>query len=163
MTQYLYIPPKIYDELIKICIDAQPNQASGLLIGDGDINGSHIAEIKLIEGQSLTELDFSGLNVIGFFHSCLTSPPVPSQKQVKDLAFLKTYHVMVSLKGQRPMVNGWHIAETVEHIPLVFDLDQQESRSFAWTQNQNIAMISIVAISIIALIILSIILLPPAP
>jgi hypothetical protein len=166
VAQYLYIPPNIYDILIRTCVDGQPDDVQGALIGDSP----HISSIRVFENkddrclnQYIAQLSKDEINVVALFHSASTPQPVPTQQAVKDWAFLNAYHVMVSVKSDYPVIGAWYIGDSVEHVPIIFDLEQLDSRSSIWTQNQNIAMIIITAFSIIALIILSIILLPPAP
>ncbi len=167
MVQQLYLPPNIYDTLITTCVDAQPDEVCGFLIGDV-MSVSAIQPMDQDNGSLLhqvSQIQTTGLTVIGLFHSRLTAPPIPAPSQINELTHLNLCHLFVSLKTDRPSVGAWYITdETVEHVPISFDLERLDTASSStWTQNQNIAMILFTVVSIIGLIILSIILLPPAP
>lgn len=174
MTYPLYIPPNIYDDLITLCVNAQPEEARGVLMGEemqvmAVIALEHIAPDLPLTLDTLNHslpTKITGLSVIGLFHSRPTAPPVLSPQEVQKFANLNTLHLVVSLKGSKPQISAWGVGETVAFIPIVFDFDQYTQSKFrlsSWTQKQNIAMILMTTLSIIALIILSIILLPPAP
>ena len=55
----------------------------------------------------------SALELLAFYHSHPTSPPIPSKTDLAQNFYgSEVVHLIISLQGPEPEVRGWHLRET---------------------------------------------------
>ncbi|MBI1811384.1 MAG: M67 family metallopeptidase [Nitrospirae bacterium] len=123
MTDKLCIPKGIFDEMIAHCKAAHPNEACGILAGNG-VDVFKIYKMSNIEKSPVSyEFDSrehinaiknmreNNHKMLAIFHSHPSSPAYPSAKDVSLAFYEDSIYVIVSLSEKEPVVKGFLIRE----------------------------------------------------
>jgi proteasome lid subunit RPN8/RPN11 len=123
VTDRLYIPKEIFDEMLSHCKEAYPNEACGILAGKGD-EVSKVYKMSNIEKSSVSyfmdskeqfkvmkDMRENNLLMSAIFHSHPSSPAYPSAKDVSLAFYEDSIYVIVSLSEKKPVVKGFSIRE----------------------------------------------------
>lgn len=120
----LELPRSVRDELVAHARSGAPEEVCGVLAGDLDgrtstVSAAHRAtnvavppesryEIDPEEGYAtFREIEDSGLDVVGFYHSHPTGPPGPSETDAAQATWPERSYVIVVLGGAEPLVGSW--------------------------------------------------------
>ncbi len=122
------LPPSICEEIIRWCLDGRPNEACGLIAGDGPplsggrpkrfVGMANAAESPyryLLDPQEqlsvMLDLDDRGEDVWGIVHSHVASPAVPSVTDVGLAFYPESLYVVCSLASAEPELRAWTISD----------------------------------------------------
>jgi proteasome lid subunit RPN8/RPN11 len=128
------IPAAVRDEIIAHARAGLPNEACGILAGrDGRVERFFAAVpdepspyYYRIAGPDqiriMNEIDDAGLDLVGIYHSHVSSPAYPSRTDAEQAFWPDAVYVIVSLAGGGAELRGFRIAEMAiaeEPIELV--------------------------------------------
>ncbi|HUZ84865.1 MAG TPA: M67 family metallopeptidase [Gaiellales bacterium] len=130
----MVIPVALRDGVIAHARAGVPNEACGLLAGlDGRVERFFPAESDQpspyyyrIESRDqiriMNEIDAAGLDLIGIYHSHVSSPPYPSRTDSEQAFWPDAVYVIVSLAGGGAEIKGYRLSPdmAVTEEPLVF-------------------------------------------
>ena len=119
----MVIPAAVRDEIIAHAQAGLPNEACGILAGrDGRVERFFAAlpdepspyyyriaapdQIRI-----MNEIDDAGLDLVGIYHSHVSSPAYPSRTDAEQAFWPDAVYVIVSLAGGRAELRGFRIAE----------------------------------------------------
>lgn len=117
----LVIPKNLFDEMISHCRDAYPNEACGILAGNGEevlkvykmanIEKSPVSyEFDSREHiNAIKNMRENNYKMLAIFHSHPSSPAYPSAKDVSLAFYEDSIYVIVSLIEKQPVVKGFLI------------------------------------------------------
>jgi [CysO sulfur-carrier protein]-S-L-cysteine hydrolase len=127
------IPEALRDEIFAHAQAGLPNEACGILAGsDGRAERFFAAESDepspyyyRIESRDqiriMNEIDDAGLDLVGIYHSHVSSPAYPSRTDAEQAFWPDAVYLIVSLAGPRPEMKGYKIADMVPvEEPLEF-------------------------------------------
>ncbi|HBG93275.1 MAG TPA: hypothetical protein DDX12_07395 [Nitrospiraceae bacterium] len=119
----LIVPQHIFDEMVSHCRAAHPNEACGILAGNGE-EAFKVYKMSNIEKSPVSyEFDSrehinaiknmreNNHKMLAIFHSHPSSPAYPSAKDVSLAFYDDCVYVIVSLMEQEPVVKGLLIRE----------------------------------------------------
>jgi proteasome lid subunit RPN8/RPN11 len=125
------IPAAVRDEIVAHARAGLPNEACGILAGNGDrVERFFHAESDepspfyyRIESRDqiriMNEIDDAGLDLIGIYHSHTKSPAYPSRTDAEQAFWPEAVYVIVSLAAPDAVVKGFTIADMVPtEVPL---------------------------------------------
>jgi [CysO sulfur-carrier protein]-S-L-cysteine hydrolase len=113
------IPAAVRDEIVAHARAGLPNEACGILAGiDGRVERFFPAQpdepspyYYRIESRDqiriMNEIDASGLDLLGIYHSHTSSPAYPSRTDAEQAFWPDAVYVIVSLAGADPDVRGY--------------------------------------------------------
>jgi proteasome lid subunit RPN8/RPN11 len=117
------IPAALRDEIIAHARDGLPNEACGILAGrDGRVEQFFPAESDepspyyyRIEARDqiriMNAIDDEGLDLVGIYHSHVSSPAYPSRTDAEQAFWPEAVYVIVSLAGGGAEVRGFRIRD----------------------------------------------------
>ena len=127
------IPAAMRDEIVAHARAGLPNEACGILAGRGDRAERFFAAESdepspyyyRIESRDqiriMNEIDDAGLDLIGIYHSHVSSPAYPSRTDAEQAFWPDAVYVIVSLAGGDADVRGFRIRDlAVAEEPLEF-------------------------------------------
>ncbi len=121
----MVIPAAVRDEVIAHARAGLPNEACGILAGtDGRVERFFPAESDepspyyyRIESRDqiriMNEIDDAGLDLVGIYHSHVSSPAYPSRTDAEQAFWPDAVYVIVSLAGGDAVMKGYKIADMV--------------------------------------------------
>ena len=130
------IDPRVLEDIIAHARDEAPNECCGLLVGPEKwilehsvrtTNLEHSPTTFLIDPRQQIRADRAaraeGRSVVGFYHSHVRTPPVPSPTDVANACYPGYAYLIVSLAdGSAPEVRGYVLDEgnfaRVSFVPL---------------------------------------------
>ena len=119
----MVIPAAVRDEIIAHARAGLPNEACGILAGrDGHAERFFPAEpdepspyyYRISSPDQLrivNEIDEAGLELVGIYHSHVSSPAFPSRTDAEQAFWPEAVYVIVSLAGGGADVRGYRIAD----------------------------------------------------
>ena len=119
----MVIPADVRDAIVAHARAGLPNEACGILAGvDGRVERFFPAESDepspyyyRIESRDqiriMNQIDDSGLDLIGIYHSHVSSPAYPSRTDAEQAFWPDAVYVIVSLAGAEADVRGYRIAD----------------------------------------------------
>jgi proteasome lid subunit RPN8/RPN11 len=126
------IPAALRDEIVAHARAGLPNEACGILAGEGDrVDRFFAAEpdepspyYYRIDARDqiriMNEIDDAGLELVGIYHSHVSSPAYPSRTDAEQAFWPEAVYVIVSL-AREPEMRGYRISDmTVSDVPLEF-------------------------------------------
>jgi proteasome lid subunit RPN8/RPN11 len=125
------IPRSIFDEMVAHCRQGYPNEACGILAGEGN-EISKLYTMTNTEGspasymmepseqfRAMKDMRSNNLSMIAIFHSHPDSPAYPSAKDVGLDFYEECVYIIVSLAEDLPLVKGYSLKEsTVKEVTL---------------------------------------------
>jgi proteasome lid subunit RPN8/RPN11 len=117
------IPAAVRDEIIAHARAGLPNEACGILAGrDGRVERFFAAEpdepspyyYRISSRDQLrivNEIDEAGLELVGIYHSHVSSPAFPSRTDAEQAFWPEAVYVIVSLAGGGAEVKGYRIVD----------------------------------------------------
>jgi proteasome lid subunit RPN8/RPN11 len=124
------IPAALRDEIVAHAKAGLPNEACGILAGEGDrVDRFFPAQpdqpspyYYRIDARDqiriLNEIDDAGLELVGIYHSHVSSPAYPSRTDAEQAFWPDAVYVIVSL-AREPEMRGYRISDmTVSEVPL---------------------------------------------
>jgi proteasome lid subunit RPN8/RPN11 len=127
------IPAAVRDEVIAHARAGLPNEACGILAGrDGRVERFFPAQpdepspyyyriSSADQIQIMNAIDDAGLDLVGIYHSHVSSPAYPSRTDAEQAFWPDAVYVIVSLAGGGADVRGYRIADmAIEEEPLSF-------------------------------------------
>jgi len=128
----LVIPAEIFDEMLAHCKEGYPNEACGILAGNGS-EVSRLYKLTNIERSPVSylmdsgeqfrvmrEMREKGLSMLAIFHSHPSSAPYPSQKDINLAFYDDAVYLIISLVGEEPDIKGFSIkGGTVKEIEVI--------------------------------------------
>jgi proteasome lid subunit RPN8/RPN11 len=125
------IPAAVRDEIIAHARAGLPNEACGILAGrDGHVERFFPAQpdepspyyYRISSRDQLrivNEIDEAGLELVGIYHSHVSSPAFPSRTDAEQAFWPEAVYVIVSLAGGGADVKGYRIADMeISEVPL---------------------------------------------
>ncbi len=125
-AEELRFPKAIADDMIEYCLDGRPNEACGLLAGDGDevtqvyrmANASASPVRYALEPKEQLDvyraIDDAGWSLGGVFHSHTRTEAYPSPTDVRE-AREDVPYVIVSLATDPPVIRAFRIVKEAWH------------------------------------------------
>lgn len=158
---------------------AAPHEACGL-IGGTDGRAVEVVPVENVAATPATnyELDPAqqanvmsrfykdGLDLVAIYHAHPTTPPVPSQTDIRSAAYPDAVYLIVSLQATTADLAAWHIrGGEVTRAPLHIGATPPppHTEESKLSPAQKAAIIIATAAAFLAVIAYSIYLLPPAP
>jgi [CysO sulfur-carrier protein]-S-L-cysteine hydrolase len=127
------IPAAMRDEIVAHARAGLPNEACGILAGvDGVAERFFPAEpdepspyYYRISAEDqiriINEIDDAGLDLIGIYHSHVSSPAYPSRTDAEQAFWPEAVYLIVSLAGEAPDLKGFRIVDfAIDEEPLVY-------------------------------------------
>jgi [CysO sulfur-carrier protein]-S-L-cysteine hydrolase len=127
------IPADVRDQIVAHARAGMPNEACGLLAGQGDrVERFFPAQpdepspyYYRIESRDqiriMNAIDDAGLDLVGIYHSHTSSPAYPSRTDAEQAFWPDAVYVIVSLAGGDADVRGYRIRDMdVAEEPLEF-------------------------------------------
>jgi proteasome lid subunit RPN8/RPN11 len=172
----LVIPAPLMSQIIADARQRQPQEACGLLIGTGQTvqqaipipnsdprpeQGFMLAPQALV--TALYDIEATGQNVIGIYHSHPRSAPFPSERDIQGAAqWPDVVQLIIGLQGGEARVQAWCIRPgQVERVDLAFKAPAYSEMPLS--SAARLAIVSAALMALLLLIGLSISLLPVAP
>ena len=130
----LRLTASLYDQMVAHCLTGLPDEACGLLAGDGASgtvsrcyltrNAAASARVYSVDSRDLLKADRDaeahGDELIGVFHSHTHTDAYPSPTDVAQAPDPGWHYVLVSLRDTHPVVRSYRIVEgTVDEEPVV--------------------------------------------
>jgi proteasome lid subunit RPN8/RPN11 len=128
------IPAAMRDEIVAHARAGLPNEACGIIAGQGDRaerffpaeSDEPSPYYYRIESRDqiriMNEIDDAGLDLIGIYHSHVSSPAYPSRTDAEQAFWPDATYVIVSLAGGAAELKGYRIADmAVSEEPLVIE------------------------------------------
>jgi proteasome lid subunit RPN8/RPN11 len=128
------IPAAMRDEIVAHARAGLPNEACGIIAGQGDRAERFFPAqpdepspyYYRIESRDqiriMNEIDDAGLDLIGIYHSHVSSPAYPSRTDAEQAFWPDATYVIVSLAGGGAELKGYRIADmAVSEEPLVIE------------------------------------------
>ncbi len=119
----IIIPQQIFQEMLVHCKEGYPNEACGILSGNGS-EVSKIYKMTNIEKSPVTymldsreqfkvmkDMREDNLSMLAIFHSHPTSPAYPSARDVSLAFYEDAIYIIISLMNKEPVVKGFSIKE----------------------------------------------------
>jgi [CysO sulfur-carrier protein]-S-L-cysteine hydrolase len=126
------IPAAMRDEIVAHARAGLPNEACGIIAGtDGraelffpaqpDEPSPYYYRIEARDQiRIMNEIEDAGLELIGIYHSHVSSPAFPSRTDAEQAFWPDAVYVIVSLAGEEPDVKGYRIVDfDIRAEPLV--------------------------------------------
>lgn len=133
----LRLPVSLSDQMVAHCLTGLPDEACGLLAGDGSgtvtrcyptRNAAASAKVYSVDSRDLLGADRDaeahGVALVGVFHSHTHTDAYPSPTDVTQAPDPGWHYVIVSLRDTHPVVRSFRIVEetvTEEPIDLIDD------------------------------------------
>jgi proteasome lid subunit RPN8/RPN11 len=127
------IPAAMRDEIVAHARAGLPNEACGILAGiDGTAERFFPAEpdepspyYYRISSEDqiriMNEIDDAGLDLIGIYHSHVSSPAYPSRTDAEQAFWPDAVYVIVSLANDEAEIKGYRIVDfAIDEEPLVY-------------------------------------------
>jgi proteasome lid subunit RPN8/RPN11 len=128
------IPAAMRDEIVAHARAGLPNEACGIIAGS-DGRGERFFPAQpdepspyyyRIEARDqiriMSEIEDANLELIGIYHSHVSSPAFPSRTDAEQAFWPDAVYVIVSLAGEEPDVKGYRIVDfDISEEPLVVD------------------------------------------
>jgi len=131
LMNYITIPQHIFDEMIAHCRAGYPNEACGILAG----NGREVARLYRMKNADASPVSYlmdsqeqframksmreEKLSIVALFHSHPDSAAYPSAKDVQLAFYEDSAYVIVSLTGGVPSAKAFFIRNgAVEEITI---------------------------------------------
>jgi proteasome lid subunit RPN8/RPN11 len=128
------IPAAMRDEMVAHARAGLPNEACGIIAGgDGraerffpaepDEPSPYYYRIDAADQiQIMNEIEDAGLDLIGIYHSHVSSPAYPSRTDAEQAFWPDAVYVIVSLASEEPDIKGFRIVDfDIREEPLVFE------------------------------------------
>jgi [CysO sulfur-carrier protein]-S-L-cysteine hydrolase len=132
----VYIPRALLDEMIEHALAGRPNEACGILAGEGQL-GVRFYPARNVEESPvrylmdpreqlkiMEEIDRHNWDILGIFHSHTRSPAYPSSTDVKLASYPQAVYLIASLADDaNPEVRAFYIEnglireESIEEPP----------------------------------------------
>lgn len=121
----MVIPAAVRDQIFAHAQAGLPNEACGIVGGnDGRVEQFFPAESDepspfyyRIESRDqiriMNELDDAGLDLVGIYHSHVSSPAYPSRTDAEQAFWPDAVYLIVSLAGPAPEMKGYKIVDMV--------------------------------------------------
>jgi [CysO sulfur-carrier protein]-S-L-cysteine hydrolase len=120
----LWLPVKVYTQIVGHCLSGLPDEACGLLGGDPSSglvsrcyptkNAAASARLYEVDPREHLQADrdaeSSGMQIIGVFHSHTHTDAYPSPTDVDRAPDPQWHYVLVSLRDTHPMLRSFRIA-----------------------------------------------------
>jgi [CysO sulfur-carrier protein]-S-L-cysteine hydrolase len=141
VTDELRLGAEVADEMIAHALEGRPNEVCGILAGnDGEIvkvfrmtnelaspMRYRMNDLELMKVQD--EIDGSGLEMVGGYHSHTRTEAYPSPTDVREASLGDLLYLIVSLMNEKPLIRAFQILKQnmsdesgdVEEIPVVID------------------------------------------
>ena len=119
----MVIPAALRDEIVAHARAGLPNEACGILAGRDDrVDRFFPAQpdepspyYYRIDARDqiriMNEIDDAGLDLVGIYHSHVSSPAYPSRTDAEQAFWPDAVYVIVSLAGQRAEMRGYRIVD----------------------------------------------------
>jgi len=125
----LFISKNLFEEIISHCREAHPNEACGILAGNGEevfkvykmsnIEKSSVSYFMDSMEQSAVQKDMrvNGISMLAIFHSHPSATAYPSMKDIElalwdgEPAHGDVVYIIISLSEKQPVVKGFLIGE----------------------------------------------------
>lgn len=172
------MPRKVAKIILHDALAQVPNEACGLIAGDGKTIQSAIPLCNVASNKqssfsfapneqlrALKNLDAENHVWMGVYHSHPNSAAIPSSADLEGIGDQGLLQLIVSLKNSQAEFQLWRIgAAGVGPLELIFDT-QADTRydETALSQKQRAAILAAAVISVILMLAISFSLLPPAP
>ncbi|MGH9088961.1 MAG: Mov34/MPN/PAD-1 family protein [Acidimicrobiales bacterium] len=129
----LRLPAPLHDQMVAHCLSGLPDEACGLLAGDGETgvarcyptrNAAASARVYAVDSRDILKADRDaeahGDQLVGVFHSHTHTDAYPSPTDVSQAPDPSWHHVLVSLRDTYPVVRSYRIVgEDVTEEPVV--------------------------------------------
>jgi proteasome lid subunit RPN8/RPN11 len=124
MAVRFFLPRQIHTQMVEHARAELPNECCGALLGrlpaDGLCRIEHVTPLEntLVSPTEYYAAPFRAvrearerqMEIVGFYHSHPTSPPVPSRKdRERNLWGAEVAHFIISLQAAEPEVRAWHL------------------------------------------------------
>lgn len=133
MPETLRLSPAQYQSIIDHARACQPEEACGVLAGDGRgairkvflmENAEHSDSFYMMDPneqfQVFDEIEREGLELAAIFHSHPYSPPLPSARDMELAFYPDAFYLIVSLMDEEPRGRAFRIAGgEVEEVELM--------------------------------------------
>ncbi|MDE2950252.1 MAG: M67 family metallopeptidase [Chloroflexota bacterium] len=172
------IPQRVAKKIVDDARAQVPNEACGLIAGDGKTIQSAIPLANVASSKrssfsfepneqlgALKRLDAEDLVWMGVYHSHPNSAAIPSIADLEGAGDHGLLQLIVSLKSSKPELQLWRIgASGVAPLELIFDTQTDAGYDEPpLSQQQRAAIVTTAVISLILMLVISFALLPPAP
>ena len=130
----MVIPAAMRDEIVAHARAGLPNEACGILAGaddraerffpaESDEPSPYYYRIAAADQiRILNEIEDAGLDLIGIYHSHVSSPAYPSRTDAEQAFWPDAVYVIVSLASEEPDIKGFRIVDfDIREEPLVFE------------------------------------------
>ena len=119
----MVIPAAMRDEIVAHARAGLPNEACGIIAGvDGraerffpalpDEPSPYYYRIESRDQiRIMNEIDDAGLDLIGIYHSHVSSPAYPSRTDAEQAFWPDAVYLIVSLAGDAPELKGYRIVD----------------------------------------------------
>lgn len=164
--------------LVQQAVEAAPQEICGLLVGSGPrvqsiipIPNSAADPVHFYRlddaafARALLQLETSGLQLAGIYHSHPHGEPIPSSTDVRQATYPDTPYLIIGLRGE-PRLAAWQMRYgEVTPVEVVIGLPDEGAAhdDTPLTTAQKTALVVSAILAFAFMIILSLALLPPAP
>lgn len=138
MSDELFLPREIADQMVEHCLDERPNEACGLLAREGDrivrlyrMTNAAASPLRYSldskeQFQVYRDIEDSGLHLAGVYHSHTRTEAYPSPTDVRS-AVEDVPYVIVSLASEPASIRSFRIVKRswadetgeIEEMPVV--------------------------------------------
>jgi len=132
-VESLIIPQHIFHEMLAHCKAGYPNEACGILAGNGNkvskiyktTNIENSPVIYMLDSreqfQAMKDMRQNNLSMLAIFHSHPSSAAYPSAKDISLAFYEDAVYIIISLMSKKePVVKGFLIKEgNIEEIEIV--------------------------------------------
>lgn len=144
MRLQLYIPDRILRRVVAHCVEEQPLEACGILVGQGGIVTRGYATDNKLRSPVLYEVDERQLfqilrdmkrdkeEVLAIYHSHTETEPVPSRTDIEKAHWSESFYVIVSLKDPKPRVRAYRIVDRQVH-PAEIGVLKDDGTPIQWS------------------------------
>jgi [CysO sulfur-carrier protein]-S-L-cysteine hydrolase len=122
----------VYQQMVGDCYDKLPNEACGLLAGQGTdatvcypiTNAANSSRIYALDGKEYLKVDRAvedaGLALIAVYHSHTHTVAYPSPTDVEQAVDPSWHYVLVSMADEAPVVRSYRIVDgNITEEPVV--------------------------------------------
>lgn len=174
----LWVTPELASAIVNHARVGMPQEICGILAGSADGAVRRIVSVPNVAEQpdvtyymdeetlvqTMSELQASDLELLGFYHSHPKGRALPSSTDIRSASYPAAAYVIIGMGVQPPEIAAWKIhAGEVERIPLIISINQPQPEEPAQNRPQIAAILSAAVIAVLILIAISLSLLPPAP
>lgn len=132
----LVVTPEVYDTVVDHALSGVPGEVCGILGGEFEdghrsVSTVHQATNTAVDPQMtyridpeeqfelMEDIERTGQNVVGFYHSHPAGPPRPSATDSTQAAWVGYSYLIVVLSGEYPYVGSWKwTGEAFEREPV---------------------------------------------